>query len=412
MPQFIIITITIMTHACVIWPINGQGMPGVTDLASLRRELGRSLSNMERSNDIVRKNIASVSQMCPVTSIRAQRIMKKWGMQRFESFFAKLQNIQLAQAFKHWKIWLEQRELLEKHDKMQRFVSMRKLDVMLARYQAGAIAAGFVTWHSNVRQLRLAEYRARQDECARKIQNQVRMWIARRRVERMREQRQQYLEYNSAVSIQNMFRACSLRSKGRYLINRIKRGQAAVVIQQLFRRKLARRKVGHRSPQHAVSASVCQTSCSTCNRQPDYPCRDNIPCTHDSCCIHRSLRGGETRIDCRTHSLRNRLTMMNGCMCTCIRHSPAGATARRGFAAGGRDQPATDRTRENRQAAQVLATTSRGDGVCSATVPKVRGQLLARAPTPTHHCAPGPWPLGRHATQLSASPQWASHCTL
>ena len=50
----------------------------------------------------VQEDITEVQKMCPVTNLRAQLYMQRWGLEKFEKIMRKLQMGRLLAGFHRW----------------------------------------------------------------------------------------------------------------------------------------------------------------------------------------------------------------------------------------------------------------------------------------------------------------------
>ena len=71
----------------------------------LRQELSVAIRTVQDLTNRVRQDIANVHKLCPITNLRAQLYMQKWGIEMFERIFLKLKHGKLQSAFSQWQSW-------------------------------------------------------------------------------------------------------------------------------------------------------------------------------------------------------------------------------------------------------------------------------------------------------------------
>ena len=81
----------------------GQWKSGAFEAESLRYELGVSLTNVQTYTEKVQHDLTQIRHMCPITSLRAQLYMKKWGLQKFEATLMRIFNAHMLAALLTWR---------------------------------------------------------------------------------------------------------------------------------------------------------------------------------------------------------------------------------------------------------------------------------------------------------------------
>jgi hypothetical protein len=152
---------------------------------ALRAALRTSLEQVQAFTSLLKADIVAARKLCPVTSIRAQLYMRRWGMRKFEQIVNRMLYSRLLAAWQRWNDVRGQRlcacvcwgggmrrlpqsdsvslcvllcmqvvssmRLAEKRSAVSEFKKKRAIIRMLRNYEQGATAAAFDTWHRKVR---------------------------------------------------------------------------------------------------------------------------------------------------------------------------------------------------------------------------------------------------------------------
>lgn len=225
----------------------GGARHGPAFTAALRRELSASIAQVQQLTTAVKDDIAEVQRICPITSIRAQMFMQKWGLKKFEAIFNRMRNSFILSAWKRWKWFLAEKERAEVADKVTRFKKVRALERMIRNYEMGGLAKGFDTWLRKFRAVQAAERAVAEDKASRTIQRQARIKLARLKADRLRAANRRFEEAHAATTIQRWVRGRDATNRARAFTQRIREGEAAKQIQRIVRGKLGRRRAQRRA---------------------------------------------------------------------------------------------------------------------------------------------------------------------
>ncbi len=116
------------------------------DKGELRRELLISVKSVQILSSAVKEDIQKIHKMCPVTSIRAAKFMKKWGAEQLRHTMQKIQRHKVYKAYVQWMAVIKFLNKVEKRQKYQKNKATRRLDLFLSDWARHGLAHGWEIW--------------------------------------------------------------------------------------------------------------------------------------------------------------------------------------------------------------------------------------------------------------------------
>eukprot|EP00941_MAST-03F_sp_MAST-3F-sp1_P002807 g2807.t1 len=211
------------------------------DVGKLRADLLRSLQAVQDSSSAVEDGILWVRQKCPVTSIRAQMFMKRWGFEKIKHVFAAMENRKVRAGFLCWR---EATDLAAEKEKQEQFARLsgasRTYQAILSMYYK-QLRKSFSKWWDDVREEMLREEIARKVEYACVLQRWVRNAQARKFMRLIREARIRKEQDMAATDIQKWVRGKAARKITGALMEIFYRNRAAGKMQGMYRKWASRK---------------------------------------------------------------------------------------------------------------------------------------------------------------------------
>ena len=106
---------------------SGQWATSPMSTHNLRRELGASIDSVARLTSLVQAGITEIKEMCPITNIRAQMYMKRWGLEKFEKIMAKILNARMVSAIHRWRDFVQESIQEEKREQYLQYSGAAKV---------------------------------------------------------------------------------------------------------------------------------------------------------------------------------------------------------------------------------------------------------------------------------------------
>lgn len=228
--------------------------PGAAvDLTQLRRELAISEFGIQELNNKVREGVQWVQQHCPVRSLKAQIFCHRWGMEKVQQLFLRLQSQSLSRAMQKWKVFRMYERNKLKAGLFLKCKGSQKMTEIMTRWRRKVTRRRLRQWKTECR----ADARNELNGAAIEIQRIMRGKIARLELIRRREARaaicmqalirghlarrlaaqlkQTKLEHDSACLLQRCYRGYTGKRIGRALFRAQREALAARRIQRCFR---------------------------------------------------------------------------------------------------------------------------------------------------------------------------------
>ncbi|RHY82026.1 hypothetical protein DYB26_008451 [Aphanomyces astaci] len=198
---------------------------------SMRLELHQALRNVQTYTTLVKQDIAHVQKICPVHTIRGNRFVQKWGLDKLNA---------VCTQWRFVSTWMKQQEARQA---LMHFKGTKKLDLYFRNWTKRRMAAAWTQWMS----LLVAEHAAYQAalelEAANTLQRSWRAFVKRRIYTFFRSQQRQKRRHDAACTIQALCRGRFAKHTAKTLMRDIRQGRAATVIQARIRGVLTRESV-------------------------------------------------------------------------------------------------------------------------------------------------------------------------
>ena len=218
-----------------------RGRGGNVTGQMLRNELSTSIHLIQDLTEKVREDIAEIHRTCPVQNIKAQQYMQRWGMEKFEKIFKRIEMQKERAALHLWSHKVKQLVKMEKKSNYMKMRASRKLDHFVHKMQNNEMAAAFHLWLSGMLEEKARERKELEEQSARVIQNLVRTFLARRHVYELKMRIREAKENAAASKIQAMYRGRATRRHVAEMMRRMEEERAASYIQRAYRGRLGRR---------------------------------------------------------------------------------------------------------------------------------------------------------------------------
>lgn len=228
--------------------------PGAqVDLTQLRRELAISEFGIQELNSKVREGLHWVQQHCPVRSLKAQIFCHRWGMEKVQQLFLRMQSQALSRAFQKWCAFRMYERNKLKANMFLKCKGSQKMTEIMNKWRCKVTRRKFSKWkteclidarnelHCAAIELqrvlrgkfaRLELMRLRQNAAATRIQSLIRGHLARLLAQSIRQAK---LEHESACLLQRCYRGYTGKRVARALFQAQREALAAIKIQRAFR---------------------------------------------------------------------------------------------------------------------------------------------------------------------------------
>eukprot|EP01029_Cantina_marsupialis_P018430 TRINITY_DN4231_c0_g1_i1.p1 TRINITY_DN4231_c0_g1~~TRINITY_DN4231_c0_g1_i1.p1 ORF type:complete len:906 (-),score=211.38 TRINITY_DN4231_c0_g1_i1:291-3008(-) len=181
-----------------------------------------------------------IHRSCPQLSTDAiQKLVRDWGMQRFERVMHRLAAGKLGDAFLKWKTIAQKEALDEKMGNYRQYRSIQLFERRILEIQHGFKLRAMEKWKNMVSQQKQRERQKLEFDSACRIQRVARLWLARQWRTRQARMRAQLRLDNAATAIQRIARGWL----GRRYAALIKFESNVIAIQRIVRGHLARQRV-------------------------------------------------------------------------------------------------------------------------------------------------------------------------
>ena len=194
------------------------------DIHELRRQLGYSEKAQERLSTLIEGDIKFIQNNYPITGIKAQIFCKKWGFDKLEKVFKKIENSMIIAALRRWQKFIAYEQAQEKAQRYLRFRGSRRLVSMMADWQRKKFMAVWNSWMEMV-------IRQKQDEAeaaAVQIQRFVVGWLEKVKYHHGRRER-------ASVQIQRIGRGYIARKQYKVMVRIKLENDSATKIQNCWR---------------------------------------------------------------------------------------------------------------------------------------------------------------------------------
>ena len=208
--------------------------------AQLRGELKKSIDMIHYLTEQVRDDIARVHETVPIQSVKAQLFMQRWGLEKFQKIFFRIQMSFLIAAFRKWHNTIEHMKHEEKRQQYMKLKASKNLKHLGNRLRNKEIHHAFTIWSVGVEKQKRKEEFERTDSAARKIQNAARCYIARVVMKDLRARLKREEERQAATKIQAVFRGRSTRKQVAELLTQIETNRAVLCVQRAWRGRMGR----------------------------------------------------------------------------------------------------------------------------------------------------------------------------
>jgi hypothetical protein len=208
--------------------------------AQLRGELKKSIDMIHFLTEQVREDIARVHETVPIQSVKAQLFMQRWGLEKFQKIFFRIQMSFLIAAFRKWRNTIEHMKHEEKRQNYMKLKASKNLKHLGNRLRNKEIHHAFTIWCEGVERQRRAEEFERADAAVRKIQGAARAYIARVIMRDLKARLKREEERSAATKIQAMYRGRSTRKQVAELLTQIEMRRAVCCVQRAWRGRMGR----------------------------------------------------------------------------------------------------------------------------------------------------------------------------
>ena len=188
----------------------------------------------------VREDIARVHESVPIQSVKAQLFMQRWGLEKFQKIFFRIQMSFVIAAFKKWKHQIEEDKHNEKKSNYMKLKASKNLKHLGNRLRNKDLHHAFEIWWSGVEKQRIAEETERNDTAVRIIQRCARAYIARIVIRDLKNRMKKELDKRSATIIQALYRGVSTRQQVSELLSQIEMNRAVCCVQRAWRGRMGR----------------------------------------------------------------------------------------------------------------------------------------------------------------------------
>jgi hypothetical protein len=206
----------------------------------LRGELKKSINMIHYLTEQVREDIARVNETVPIQSVKAQLFMQRWGLEKFQKIFFRIQMSFIIAAFRKWKHMIENDKHEEKRQNYMKLKASKNLKHLGNRLRNKDLHHAFELWWSGVEKQRIAEEFERHDHACRIIQRAARAYIARIVIRDLKSRLKRELKSRSAIIIQALFRGVSTRKQVSELLDQIEMNRAVLCVQRAWRGRMGR----------------------------------------------------------------------------------------------------------------------------------------------------------------------------
>jgi len=206
----------------------------------LRAELKNSIHMIHHLTEKVREDIARVHDTVPIQSVKAQLFMQRWGLEKFQKIFFRIQMSFVIAAFRKWRATIEHDKHEEKRSNYMKLKASKNLKHLGNRLRNKDLHHAFELWWTGVETLRIREETAQQDSAVRVIQRAARAYIARIIIRNLKQRMKRQLESKSATIIQALFRGVSTRVQVAELLSQIEMNRAVLCVQRAWRGRMGR----------------------------------------------------------------------------------------------------------------------------------------------------------------------------
>ena len=206
----------------------------------LRGELTKSISMIHFLTEQVREDIARVHETVPIQSVKAQLFMQRWGLEKFQKIFFRIQMSFMIAAFHKWKSTIEYEKKEEKRSTYMKLKASKNLKHLGNRLRNKDLHQAFELWWGGVENQRIAEEVAKQEQGVRVIQRCARAYIARIVIKDLKNRMKRQLESRSATVIQALCRGVSTRKQVSELLSQIEMNRAVLCVQRAWRGRMGR----------------------------------------------------------------------------------------------------------------------------------------------------------------------------
>ncbi|TMW64877.1 hypothetical protein Poli38472_009044 [Pythium oligandrum] len=258
--------------------------PGAqVDMTQLRRELAIAEYGLQELNSKVREDVHWVQQNCPVRSLKAQIYCHRWGMEKVQQLFSRLQSQTISRAYQKWKAFLMYERNKLKANLFLKCKGSQKMTEIMNKWKRKTLRRRFTKWKIECeiearnevqsaaieiqrvmrgKLARLWRWREKRRLAATTIQALVRGHLARCTCARMRRDK---LEHEAACILQRCYRGYNGKRVAKALFKVQRETLAARRVQRGFRnhqrrvllRTIQRAKLEHDS---AIQLQCCMRS--------------------------------------------------------------------------------------------------------------------------------------------------------
>jgi hypothetical protein len=203
-------------------------------------ELTKSISMIHYLTEQVREDIARVHETVPIQSVKAQLFMQRWGLEKFQKIFFRIQMSFLIAAFRKWHHTIEYDKKEEKRQNYMKLKASKNLKHLGNRLRNKDLHHAFELWWSGVEKQRIKEEFIQQDNAVRIIQRCARAYIARIVIRDLKARLRRQLESRSAIKIQSLVRGVATRKQVSELLSQIEMNRAVKCVQRAWRGRMGR----------------------------------------------------------------------------------------------------------------------------------------------------------------------------
>ena len=190
----------------------------------LRRELKRARKTKEVLDIKVRKNVEWVQAHCPVTSIRAQLYCKRWGAQKLQNLFQRIEFGRISSALNTWKEFSEWKRNQEHVEKYMKLKGSRRLTSLLKNWKRKRVLAAWNAWFNGIEQgIKMERVAA-----AIEAQRIIRGWLGKQATIHLKK-------VYAAIDIERIVRGFLGRCIAKKKVEEKRRDDAARLIQRNYR---------------------------------------------------------------------------------------------------------------------------------------------------------------------------------
>jgi hypothetical protein len=223
---------------------------------TLRKELSVSINLIQDLTEKVREDIAEINRTVPIQNVKAQLYMQRWGMEKFEKIFKRIEMQKERAALQWWQHQVKESIKMEKKSNYMKFRASRKLDHFVHKMQANEMGSAFHKWLSQMLEEKQAERRALEVQSACVIQNLVRTFLARRHVFELKTRIREAKENAAASKIQAMYRGRATRRHVAEMLHNLEMNRAASYIQRAYRGRLGRKTYNQMRAAHRENKAI------------------------------------------------------------------------------------------------------------------------------------------------------------